>query len=106
MQVVHTAALPPNHGRMRRAISGCTRNSRNDERKMVAAYSIASVDLARVGLIQHPRGDRVYRLRLLAPETVRSERVARPGLRRLAAHHRDQRIARREAVRPVVRRLV
>src|SRR3954469_23983604 len=41
MHVVHTAALPPNHGRMRRAISGCTRNSRNDDRKMVMAYSIS-----------------------------------------------------------------
>src|SRR5215510_4485940 len=38
MQVVHTAALPPNQGRMSRAISGCTRNSRNDERKIVAAW--------------------------------------------------------------------
>jgi hypothetical protein len=37
MQVVHTAALPPNHGRIRRAISGCTRNSRNDDRKIVPA---------------------------------------------------------------------
>ena len=41
MQVVHTAALPPNHGRISRAISGCTRNSRNDDRKIVPAYSIA-----------------------------------------------------------------
>ena len=37
MQVVHTAALPPNQGRIRRAISGCTRNSRNDDRKIVPA---------------------------------------------------------------------
>src|SRR4051812_29752148 len=41
MHVVQTAALPPNHGRMRRAISGCTRNSRNDDRNMVPAYSIS-----------------------------------------------------------------
>jgi hypothetical protein len=37
MQVVHTEALPPNQGRIRRAISGWTRNSRNEETKMVAA---------------------------------------------------------------------
>src|SRR6476646_3320352 len=43
MQVVQTAALPPNQGRMRRAISGCTRNSRNDDRKMVAACSIEAL---------------------------------------------------------------
>ena len=35
MHVVHTAALPPNHGRMSRAISGCTRKSRNEDRKIV-----------------------------------------------------------------------
>jgi hypothetical protein len=37
MHVVHTAALPPNHGRMTRAMSGCTRNSKNDYKKIVAA---------------------------------------------------------------------
>ena len=37
MQVVHTAAPPPNQGRISRAISGCTKNSRNDERKLVPA---------------------------------------------------------------------
>jgi hypothetical protein len=36
--VVHTAAEPPNHGRICLAMIGCTRNSRNDDRKMVAAY--------------------------------------------------------------------
>ena len=36
MHVVHTAALPPNQGRISRAISGCTRKRRNDERKIVA----------------------------------------------------------------------
>jgi hypothetical protein len=35
--VVHTAAEPPNHGRICLAMIGCTRNSRNDERKIVAA---------------------------------------------------------------------
>src|SRR4051812_20789943 len=35
MQVVHTAALPPNHGRMYFAMSGCTRKSRNALQKMV-----------------------------------------------------------------------
>jgi len=39
MHVVHTAAPPPNQGRIRRAISGWTRNSRNDDRKIVTAYS-------------------------------------------------------------------
>jgi hypothetical protein len=43
--VVHTAAEPPNHGRICLAMIGCTRNSRNDERKMVAAYgSVATSD--------------------------------------------------------------
>jgi hypothetical protein len=37
MHVVHTAALPPNQGRIRRAIKGCTRKSRKEDRKMVAA---------------------------------------------------------------------
>ena len=37
MQVVHTAALPPNQGRMSRAMSGCTRKSKNEDRTMVAA---------------------------------------------------------------------
>jgi hypothetical protein len=36
--VVHTAAEPPNHGWICLAMIGWTRNSRNDERKMVAAY--------------------------------------------------------------------
>src|SRR5258706_15539527 len=40
MHVVQTAAVPPNHGRIWRAISGCTRNSRNDDKNMVAAYAI------------------------------------------------------------------
>src|SRR3954467_14022565 len=35
MQVVHTAALPPNQGRMYFAISGCTRKSRKALQKMV-----------------------------------------------------------------------
>jgi hypothetical protein len=37
MQVVQTAALPPNQGRMSRAIRGCTRKSKNEDRKIVAA---------------------------------------------------------------------
>ena len=37
MQVVQTAAVPPNHGRISRAISGWTRNSRNEDRKIVIA---------------------------------------------------------------------
>src|SRR5471032_202032 len=37
MHVVHTAAVPPNQGRIRRAMSGCTRNSRNEDRKIVVA---------------------------------------------------------------------
>ena len=37
MQVVHTAGDPPNHGRMNRAISGCTWNSRKALRKIVVA---------------------------------------------------------------------
>jgi hypothetical protein len=42
-QVVHTPAEPPNQGRICLAMIGCTRNSRNDERKIVAAYgSVAS----------------------------------------------------------------
>src|ERR1051325_8110593 len=35
MHVVHTAGLPPNHGRMNFAISGWTRNSRKAPVKMV-----------------------------------------------------------------------
>jgi hypothetical protein len=38
MHVVHTPAEPPNQGRICLAITGCTRNSRNDDRKIVAAY--------------------------------------------------------------------
>ena len=37
MQVVQTAAEPPNHGRICRAISGWTRKSRKAERAIVAA---------------------------------------------------------------------
>src|SRR3970282_982483 len=36
MQVVHTAGVPPNHGRIKRAISGWTRNSRNAPVKIVS----------------------------------------------------------------------
>jgi hypothetical protein len=36
--VVHTPAEPPNHGRICFAMIGWTRNSRNDDRKIVAAY--------------------------------------------------------------------
>jgi hypothetical protein len=42
MQVVHTAALPPNHGRMRRATSGWTRNSRNALKNRASAKSIST----------------------------------------------------------------
>jgi hypothetical protein len=43
--VVHTAAEPPNQGRICLAMMGWTRNSRNDERNIVAAYgSVASSD--------------------------------------------------------------
>jgi hypothetical protein len=38
MQVVQTPAEPPNQGRICLAMTGWTRNSRNDERKIVAAY--------------------------------------------------------------------
>ena len=37
MQVVHTAADPPNHGRINLAISGCTANRRNALKNMVTA---------------------------------------------------------------------
>src|SRR5262249_33234801 len=37
MQMVHTAAVPPNQGRMILAISGCTWNSRKALRKIVEA---------------------------------------------------------------------
>src|SRR4051812_34036728 len=37
MQVFHTAGAPPNQGRICLAITGCTRNSRKAERKMVDA---------------------------------------------------------------------
>ena len=40
MQVVQTAGLPPNHGRMRLLTSGCTWNSRNALRKIVNANRI------------------------------------------------------------------
>src|SRR5882724_375356 len=40
MQIVHTAALPPNHGRITLAISGCTWKSRKALRKIVTAYRI------------------------------------------------------------------
>jgi hypothetical protein len=49
--VVQTPAEPPNHGRICLAMIGWTRNSRNDERKIVAAYgSVATREygLARV----------------------------------------------------------
>ncbi|HSA90650.1 MAG TPA: hypothetical protein VLF42_12205 [Burkholderiales bacterium] len=43
--MVQTAAEPPNHGRICLAMIGWTRNSRNDERKIVAAYgSVAASD--------------------------------------------------------------
>ena len=40
MQVVQTAGLPPNHGRMRLLTSGCTWKSRNALRKIVNANRI------------------------------------------------------------------
>jgi hypothetical protein len=41
MQLVHTAADPPNHGRISFAISGCTWNKRNALSSMVAANKTA-----------------------------------------------------------------
>ncbi len=38
MQVVHTDAAPPNHGRIAFASNSCTWNSRKALRKMVTAY--------------------------------------------------------------------
>src|SRR5512136_1510041 len=38
MHVVHTAVVPPNHGRICLAMIGWTRNSRNADRKIVSAY--------------------------------------------------------------------
>src|SRR5213593_943830 len=40
MQIVHTAALPPNQGRMTLAMSGCTWKSRKALRKIVMAWRI------------------------------------------------------------------
>src|SRR6195256_826644 len=40
MQIVHTAAVPPNHGRIILAISGCTWKSRKALRKIVMAWRI------------------------------------------------------------------
>ena len=37
MAVVHTPAEPPNHGRIARAITGCTRNRSSALEKMVQA---------------------------------------------------------------------
>ena len=37
MQVVHTAAEPPNHGRMSFAMRGCTWNNRKALTKIVVA---------------------------------------------------------------------
>jgi hypothetical protein len=37
MHTVHTAAEPPNQGRIILAMIGCTWNSRNAERRMVTA---------------------------------------------------------------------
>src|SRR5579871_6026894 len=39
MQVVHTAALPPNQGRIMRAMSGWTRNKRKALSRIVTANS-------------------------------------------------------------------
>ena len=47
-QVVHTPAEPPNHGRICLAMIGCTRNSRNDERKIVAAYGATTTNGVRI----------------------------------------------------------
>src|SRR5688500_15510165 len=94
MQVVHTAAVPPNQGRIRRAISGCTRKSRNADSRITTACSTAalSVDFGRVRFFQHPGGDRVHGLGFLAEEAVRGQRIARTAFRGLAAFHRDQRM--------------
>src|SRR4051794_27597598 len=40
MQVVHTAAVPPNHGRICFAISGCTRKIRNADSVMTIAKAM------------------------------------------------------------------
>jgi hypothetical protein len=40
MQQVHTAALPPNQGRILFEISGCTWNNKNALMKIVAAYAM------------------------------------------------------------------
>src|ERR1700681_2924680 len=49
MQLVQTAADPPNHGRMSLAMSGCTWKSRNALRRMVAAKSSAGTRALFVG---------------------------------------------------------
>src|SRR5262245_16720710 len=104
MHVVQTAAVPPNHGRISRAISGCTKNSRNDESAMTAACSMYRLlDLAGERLAEHPGGDRRHGLAFLAEVAVRRERLAGSGLRGLPAAHRDERKARREPLRLAVR---
>jgi hypothetical protein len=49
--VVQTPAEPPNQGRICLAMIGWTRNSRNDERKIVAAYgSVPSREYGRTSV--------------------------------------------------------
>src|SRR5207247_9646555 len=105
MQVVHTAALPPNHGRIIRAMSGCTRNSRKDDRKIVAAYGISRLlDLFRERLLQHPAGDRIHGFGLLAEIAVRGERVTGTRLGRLTAGHGHEGVPAGQTCRRGVRR--
>src|SRR5262245_20474986 len=107
MHVVQTAAVPPNHGRISRAISGWTRNNRHDESAMTAACSMCwLLDFAGERLAEHPAGDCRHGLALLAIVAVRRERLAGSGLRALPAAHRNERKARGEPLRLAVRRRV
>src|SRR5436190_22870435 len=94
MHVVQTAAVPPNHGRISRATSGCTMKSRNEERKIVAAWIMAASDAlgergsqSRIG----GRGQCEQTLLRLGRDrqSANERREARP-VEPLAARHRFQ----------------
>ncbi|MDA1118627.1 MAG: hypothetical protein O2979_11640 [Proteobacteria bacterium] len=58
MQVVQTAAPPPNQGRISRAMSGCTRNSNSEDSAMTSACSIGWLfDVFAVRLALHPAAE-------------------------------------------------
>jgi len=84
MQVVHTAEVPPNHGRICLAMIGWTRNSRNADSAMVRATSGIGKVVRASARFSARRGQRLPRAGE-QPDDVGGQRNEIEAARRVAA---------------------